>query len=89
MIVPEPLADRRFASTFGARVLLADDNPDMRGYVAGLLTPNYRVEAVADGKAALEAVRRERPDLIVSDVMMPRLDGFGRHPGAAPGRCAA
>ena len=74
---PETVADRRFASTFGARVLLADDNPDMRAYVAGLLAPNYQVEAVGDGRAALEAVRRERPDIIVSDVMMPRLDGFG------------
>jgi PAS domain S-box-containing protein len=74
---PETIADRRFASTFGARVLLADDNPDMRAYVVGLLAPNYQVEAVGDGRAALEAVRRERPEIIVCDVMMPRLDGFG------------
>jgi signal transduction histidine kinase len=77
VVVPEPLADRRFASTFGARVLLADDNRDMRAYVAGLFSPNYRVEAVSDGEALIEAARRERPDVIVSDVMMPRLDGFG------------
>jgi PAS domain S-box-containing protein len=77
VVDPEPLADRRFASTFGARVLLADDNRDMRDYVAGLLSPNYRVEAVGDGEALIDAARRERPDVIVSDVMMPRLDGFG------------
>ncbi|WP_439621798.1 ATP-binding protein [Gemmata sp.] len=59
------------------RVLVADDNADMRGYVARLLAAEYAVEAVADGEAALAAVRRHRPDLIVSDVMMPRLDGFG------------
>ncbi|HXC60901.1 MAG TPA: ATP-binding protein [Steroidobacteraceae bacterium] len=69
--------DRRFESTFGACVLLADDNADMRAYVAGLLTPAYRVKAVADGLAALESARQLKPDLIISDVMMPRLDGFG------------
>jgi signal transduction histidine kinase/DNA-binding response OmpR family regulator len=70
-------SDHRFVATFGARILLADDNADMRGYFASLLTPDYRLEAVTDGEAALAAARRERPELIVSDVMMPRLDGFG------------
>ena len=71
-----PASDRRFAPTFGARVLLADDNGDMRGYLRDLLSPYYAVEAVSDGLQALEAARREPPDLIVSDVMMPRLDGL-------------
>ena len=56
--VVEPGEDRRFAATFGARIVLADDNADMRAYVRGLLTPLYVVEAVADGEAALEAARR-------------------------------
>jgi signal transduction histidine kinase len=59
------------------RVLVADDNADMRQYVVRLLAGQYDVEAVPDGAAALAAVRRQAPDLIVSDVMMPRLDGFG------------
>ena len=59
------------------RILLADDNADMRDYVARLLRPTYQVHAVADGAAALEAARQMRPDLILSDVMMPSLDGFG------------
>ncbi len=71
------LVDRRFEATFGARILLADDNADMRGYFTALLAPHYRLEAVADGEAALAAARRERPEAIISDVMMPRLDGFG------------
>jgi signal transduction histidine kinase len=58
------------------RVVLADDNADMRSYVAGLLAPRYAVEAVADGEAALAAVRRAPPAAVVSDVMMPGMDGF-------------
>jgi PAS domain S-box-containing protein len=58
-------------------ILLADDNADMRRYIERLLLPRFRVETVGDGAAALEAARRERPDLIISDAMMPRLDGFG------------
>jgi PAS domain S-box-containing protein len=61
----------------GARIIIADDNVDMRDYIRRLLAPNYRVETVADGGAALEAARREKPDLIVADVMMPVMDGFG------------
>jgi PAS domain S-box-containing protein len=59
------------------RILLADDNSDMRDYIHRLLTPEYEVTAVADGMAALRAARDERPDLVLTDVMMPGLDGFG------------
>jgi len=59
------------------RIVLADDNADMREYVARLLGGRWRIESVPDGVAALDAVRRERPALVLSDVMMPRLDGFG------------
>jgi signal transduction histidine kinase len=59
------------------RILLADDNADMRDYVVRLLRPGYEVEAVGDGRAALLAARANPPDLILSDVMMPHMDGFG------------
>ena len=59
------------------RILLADDNADMREYVRRLLSDRYEVKAVAEGRLALAAARAERPDLILTDVMMPRLDGFG------------
>jgi signal transduction histidine kinase len=61
----------------GARILVADDNADLREYLTRLLAPPYQVEAVSDGVAALAAVRAAPPDLVLSDVMMPRLDGFG------------
>ena len=60
-----------------AKILLADDNADMRAYVARLLSVRHDVEAVVDGEAALEAALERRPDLILTDIMMPRLDGFG------------
>lgn len=58
------------------RVLVADDNADMRDYIVRLLSTTCEVEAVADGQAALDAVRIRLPDLLLTDVMMPRLDGF-------------
>ena len=60
-----------------AAVLVADDNADMLEYVRRLLATRYEVEAVSDGQAAFDAARSRRPDLILTDVMMPRLDGFG------------
>ena len=60
------------------RVLLADDNADLRDYISRLLRDrDYEVEAVADGQAALAALRAKKPDILLTDVMMPRLDGFG------------
>ncbi|HEU4408202.1 MAG TPA: chemotaxis protein CheB [Polyangiaceae bacterium] len=61
----------------GARVLVVDDNADMRAYLTRLLAPHWQVEAAADGEAALAAMRLRPPDLVVADVMMPNLDGFG------------
>ncbi|WP_457421800.1 ATP-binding protein [Roseateles sp. P5_E7] len=73
-----PLAQigQRYRTTLGARIVIADDNADMRQYLRSLLAPYFRVEETADGEQALAAVKRERPALLLSDVMMPRLDGF-------------
>ena len=60
-----------------ARVLIVDDNADMREYIARVLGERWAVEVTSDGAAALDAVRRDRPDVIVSDIMMPGVDGFG------------
>lgn len=58
-------------------ILVADDNPDMAHYLHSLLDGRYEVETVADGEQALAAIRRRKPTLVLADVMMPKLDGFG------------
>ncbi|WP_311931822.1 SpoIIE family protein phosphatase [Microbispora sp. H11081] len=65
------------SSAVPARVLVADDNADMRGYLVRLLKgAGYVVDTASDGMEALDAIHAEIPDLVVSDVMMPRLDGL-------------
>ena len=60
-----------------ARVLIADDNADMREYLTNLLrNSGYHVSEVEDGQQALEAIRGQVPDLVISDVMMPGMDGL-------------
>jgi len=59
-------------------VLVVDDAPPVRALLTeALTTAGYRVESAADGAAALELVAQSRPDLIITDVRMPRLDGLG------------
>ena len=58
------------------RIVLADDNADMRSYVQHLLQNRFEVEAVANGFLALQAVQKRLPDLVLTDVMMPEMDGF-------------
>ncbi len=71
------LAEMPQRSAKGSRILWADDNADMRAYVSRLLGDRYDVQAVGDGEAALEDARAHPPALILTDVMMPKLDGYG------------
>ncbi|MFA6209604.1 MAG: ATP-binding protein [Candidatus Obscuribacterales bacterium] len=57
-------------------VLIADDNSDMRDYLVRLLQPYWNVVAVADGMAAWNTIAETKPSLVITDVMMPLLDGF-------------
>ena len=68
------------------RLLLAEDDPSSLELLCEVLRPQYDLEAVTDGEAALAAARREPPDLVLSDVLMPRLDGISltRHLRAEP-----
>ena len=58
-----------------ARVLVVEDNPDVRGMLVDLLSVSFDVLVATDGTAGLAAVSKERPDLVLSDVMMPGLSG--------------
>ncbi|MET0424992.1 MAG: ATP-binding protein, partial [Actinoplanes sp.] len=68
--VPAPTGER-------GRILVVDDNADLRDHVARLLRPHWDVTTAVDGRAALELAERQPFDLVLTDVMMPRLDGFG------------
>jgi signal transduction histidine kinase/DNA-binding response OmpR family regulator/anti-sigma regulatory factor (Ser/Thr protein kinase) len=59
------------------RILFADDNADLRDHVARLLRPYWDVTTAVDGRDALDKASAEAFDLVLTDVMMPRLDGFG------------
>jgi DNA-binding response OmpR family regulator len=60
-----------------ARILVVDDNDDVRQLVAGVLgEEGHKVQLAADGASALEAMRREAPDVVVLDIMMPEVDGY-------------
>ena len=68
--------DSAEGQTSSGRVLLVDDNLDMREYVQRLLARTYTVIPARDGQEALELARANPPDLVLTDVMMPRMDGF-------------
>jgi PAS domain S-box-containing protein len=75
--VPCPPLSGSKASDKRPRIVVADDNSDMRQYLVRLLSERYEVHAVPDGQAALASVKAHLPELVLSDVMMPNLDGFG------------
>jgi PAS domain S-box-containing protein len=72
-----PVAEREPRPEACARILVADDNADMREYLQRVLGERYDVHSTVDGRSALENVREHQPDLLISDVMMPDLDGLG------------
>ena len=59
-----------------ATVLLVEDHADLRSYIRGHLSSRYHVVEAVDGKDALERAFSAKPDLVISDVMMPEMDGY-------------
>jgi signal transduction histidine kinase len=57
-------------------ILLADDNPDVRSYIISLIQDSYEIIEVENGKLALEAIYKYNPQVVLSDVMMPEINGF-------------
>jgi len=74
-LLPRP--EQATAGELRELIVVADDNADMRKYLRHLLDGPYEVHTVSDGQQALETTRLLRPALVLADVMMPRLDGFG------------
>ncbi|MCC8018700.1 MAG: response regulator [Rikenellaceae bacterium] len=64
---------REYKDTY--RILIVEDNDDMRNYLSDMLSADYKVFSVASAEAALEFLRRNMADLVVSDIMMPGMQG--------------
>jgi CheY-like chemotaxis protein/anti-sigma regulatory factor (Ser/Thr protein kinase) len=74
-VTPRPASDEPLVADGRELVLIVDDNADMRTHLAGVLSASWRTVLAADGQEALDIMRKFRPDLVVTDVMMPRLSG--------------
>jgi signal transduction histidine kinase/DNA-binding response OmpR family regulator len=72
----EPETERSVELAARPRIVWADDNADMRGYVQRLLSQHYEVSACTNGQSALDVIRERPPDLVLADSMMPELDGL-------------
>lgn len=71
-----PLPLRLSVSPPSARILLVDDNADMRTYLKRLLEERWQVETAANGAIALTQIQQNPPDLVLTDIMMPEMDGL-------------
>jgi signal transduction histidine kinase len=68
--------DKKKVSPDAPKILVVEDNPDLRAFIVGTLFETYVVEQAENGRQGLDMARRFNPDLIVSDVMMPEMDGY-------------
>jgi len=69
-------AEKQLAPPDAPKILVAEDNPDLRAFIVGNLLETYFVEQAENGRKGLDLARKINPDLILSDVMMPEMDGY-------------
>lgn len=60
----------------GKKILIVEDNPELLGFLSGLLNKHFKIDTAINGKAALSMLETAVPDLIISDIMMPEMDGM-------------
>lgn len=76
-VAPSPKKDKDAVSEESMPcVLIIEDNADLRQYLSSILRQNFRLLQAANGREGLEIARRDLPDIIISDVMMPEMNGF-------------
>lgn len=75
-----PPVEEELVTTFDENtapiLLVVDDNPEIRSYIASIFETHYKIEMAPNGKVALQLATEFIPDIIISDVMMPEIDGF-------------
>lgn len=76
--IDQSIQEKVAASEFldAPTILVVDDAPEMRSLIGEVLAEKYRILFASDGAEGIESARRENPDLVISDVMMPRVDGY-------------
>ncbi len=60
----------------GRKILIVDDEPAIRSLVRSMLGKDYIVIGASDGEEAIDIVLRQKPDLVLMDIMMPKMDGY-------------
>jgi signal transduction histidine kinase/ligand-binding sensor domain-containing protein/CheY-like chemotaxis protein/AraC-like DNA-binding protein len=74
--IGDSIPDARVGTIEGSVILVVEDNDELRNFIREELKSKYKIIEAIDGQQGLEIAIREQPDLIISDVMMPFLDGF-------------
>ena len=74
-VLPKDTATRQPTVDNAPRLLVVEDNPDLRSFLRQSLSESYRIEEAENGQEALQLIARQQPDLIVSDIMMPVMRG--------------